>query len=320
MSEVLVGIARLAARGSVIEEKQRVVYRELPTRSYLNRCDSPGMPFVWTINPYRGCEFGCVYCYARYTHEFMELRESLDFETRIFAKNWNAERFRTDFARVRRGQGVALGTATDPYQPAERRYRITHGMLQVIARLHDLRLYITTKSDLIRRDVDLLVEAGRHNRIQVGVTVTTLDAKLARILEPFAPRPDLRLQAVKELSAAGVRVGVQCMPVLPRINDGQRELNDLALAAAAHGASHFHAAPLFLQPCAKRVFFPFLERHFPALAENYRGRFAEDTRLRGAYPAVLRGRIAKARCLAGLDREQGPTEIPEQQLTFPFGA
>ncbi|MCP5112699.1 MAG: radical SAM protein, partial [bacterium] len=118
----LVGIARLAASGSLLEAKRRVDYRELPTRRFITRCRSDRVPFDWTINPYRGCEFGCKYCYARYTHEFMELRDPWDFETKIFAKRWNVDSFREELRKIDPRQWIAIGTATDPYQPAERRY------------------------------------------------------------------------------------------------------------------------------------------------------------------------------------------------------
>jgi len=125
----LIGIAKLAAEGALLEQKRSLEYIELRSRSLLNRCSSSRMPFQWTINPYRGCEFGCKYCYARYTHEFMELREPEDFETKIYAKNFDVRAFRAELARVKHGEEIALGTATDPYQPAERRFRVTRRIL-----------------------------------------------------------------------------------------------------------------------------------------------------------------------------------------------
>src|SRR5712692_6353564 len=196
----------MAAESPCLEAKHRVEYRELPARSYLARCDSPRMPFRWTINPYRGCEFGCKYCYARYTHEFMELRQSEEFESKIFAKQFNPELFAAELRRLPAGESIAIGTATDPYQPAERRYQVTRRMLEVFARMRGLRLGITTKSNLIERDRDLLLEVARGHYLTVAMTITTIDADLARLLEPKAPRPDLRLEAVRRLSAAGLRV------------------------------------------------------------------------------------------------------------------
>jgi DNA repair photolyase len=143
----LIGIAKLAAASPRLDAKLRVDYFELPARSYLSRCDNPRLPFRWTINPYRGCEFGCKYCYARYTHEFMELRAPEAFERKIFVKSFDEGGFLSELRILPSGESVALGTATDPYQPAERRYRITRKMLESFTRTSGLRLGITTKSD-----------------------------------------------------------------------------------------------------------------------------------------------------------------------------
>src|SRR5690606_17911282 len=146
-----------------LESKRQVEYRELETRSYLTRCSNPRMSFRWMINPYRGCEFGCKYCYARYTHEFMELREPAEFERRIFAKQFDPERFRNEIRRLKTGETVAMGTGTDPYQPAERRYHVTRRMLEVLAGQSGLVFGITTKSNLIARDADLLEEINKRH-------------------------------------------------------------------------------------------------------------------------------------------------------------
>ena len=207
----LVGIARLAAESQLLEAKRTVEYFEIPARSILNRT-KPNMPFQWTINPYRGCEIGCKYCYARYTHEFMEM-DPLSFEDKIYAKaapgrpscarNWHASIKRDD---------IAIGTATDPYQPAERRFGRTRAILEVFARERGWHLGITTKSDLIVRDIDLLKEIARRNVLGVNITITTLDEKLARLLEPRAPRSELRLEAVRRLRAAGICVARVSQP------------------------------------------------------------------------------------------------------------
>src|SRR2546430_17374072 len=200
----LVGIARLAAQGESIREGHNVEYFTLASKSLLNRCLSGRqMPFTWTINPYRGCEFGCKYCYARYTHEFMEMRDGVEFEQKIYVKQHAAELLRHDLRKVKLGESIALGTATDPYQPAERRYEVTRGILEEFARYRGFELGIVTKSNLIVRDLELLKEVANTNRLSVHITVTTLDVELARILEPRAPRPDLRIDAVRTLSQAG---------------------------------------------------------------------------------------------------------------------
>jgi DNA repair photolyase len=304
----LIGIARMAAESPCLEPKRRVEYFELAARSYLARCDSARVPFRWTINPYRGCEFGCKYCYARYTHEFMEMREPEQFERKIYAKAFDAARFRKELRALPVGETVALGTATDPYQPAERRYGITRKMLEVFASISGLHLGITTKSDLIVRDAELLKEVSRRHYLRVSMTVTTIDADLARLLEPMAPRPDLRLGAVRILSNAGLRVVVGCAPVMPLINDSEASLDELGREAAAAGAAAFWANVLFLKPCAYQVFLPFLEERFPQLVRKYREHYQRAAYLRGAYPEMIEASVEDIRKRYGLDRKSGERE------------
>src|SRR5580704_16568183 len=161
----LVGIARLASRSELLEAKREVQYFELPARSILNRT-RPDMPFQWTINPYRGCEYGCKSCYARYTHEFMEMTPE-DFEDKIYAKSATAHLLRQELGRIDRKESIAIGTATDPYQPAERRFGRTRAILEVFARERGRFLSITTKSDLVLRDVELLQEIMRGNVLSI---------------------------------------------------------------------------------------------------------------------------------------------------------
>ena len=312
----LVGIARLAAQSPVLEAKRRVEYLEIESRSLVGKCSSSRMPFRWTINPYRGCEFGCRYCYARYAHEFMELRDPVLFETRIFAKHFDAALFRRELARVPPDESIWIGTATDPYQPAERRFNVTRRILGVFARDRGRRIGITTKSDLVARDADLLAEIAAANSIHVNLTITTLDESLARLIEPLAPRPSLRLQAVERLSAAGIRCTVLAHPVMPLINDGEKALDALCAAAARAGAVSFSAAPLFLKPCSKQVFLPFVDRHFPHLARRYRERYERQDYLRGEYPERLRERVARLIAKHGLNqRDVG--DLPEPWPAVP---
>ncbi len=306
----LVGIAKLAAQSPRIEAKRRVEYFELETRSFLTRCDSPRVPFRWTINPYRGCEFGCKYCYARYAHEFMELRDPLQFERKIFAKQFDAGTFREELDKLPRGETVALGTATDPYQPAERRYRVMRAILEVFASIAGLRLGITTKSDLVARDIDVLLEIARRHFLSVHVTVTTLDRELARLIEPMAPRPDLRLGAVRKLTVAGLRASVFCAPVMPLINDSDPSLDALAKAAWRAGSHNFGANVLFLKPCSKQVFLPFIDEHFPQLARKYHERYDRMAYLRGDYPKRIQERVQNIRRRYGFDRK-GAAPEPE---------
>lgn len=288
----LVGIARLAAEGTSLVEKSRVEYRTLPTRKWLNRCHSTRVPFQWTINPYRGCEYGCKYCYARFTHEFLELRDPVAFETEIYAKDWNVESFRKELNRLRPGDVVGLGTATDPYQPAERRFGRTRALLEAMAGVRGITLFITTKSDLVARDADQFLAIGRQNDVRVTVSVTTSDAKLARQTEPFAPRPDLRLQAVHNLATAGVSVGVIASPVLPLLTDSRAHLQSVASAAKAAGANFFGAGVLFLKPEARKMFFRFLSEHYPQHLARYQANYRASAYLQGTYPERI-GRMVE---------------------------
>lgn len=295
----LVGIARLAAQGESLREGHDVDYFTLPARSLLNRCTAPRMPFTWTINPYRGCEFACKYCYARYTHEFMEMRDGVDFERKIYVKQHAAEMLRRELRRVRPEQGIAVGTATDPYQPAERRYEVTRAILEEMARHRGLEIGIVSKSTLLLRDVDVFKQVGLHNRLFVNVTITTLDINLARILEPRAPRPDLRLDTVRKLNEAGIDAGVICAPVLPEITDKPSDLENLVRATARASGKYIYANPLFLKPCSAAIFLPFLQKEFPSLVEKYRRRFESKAFLSPEYHKRISHLMAKLRVKYG---------------------
>ncbi len=289
----LVGIAKLAAEGHAIAEGHKVDYLSIEDRSVLTRCNSPRVPFHWMINPYRGCEFACKYCYARYTHEFMEMRDSLDFERKIYVKQHSAWLLRQELKQVRPGQSIAIGTATDPYQPAERKFLITRAIMEEFARHEGLSLGIVTKSDLILRDLDLLRAIAQRNRFSAHVTVTTLKTDLARILEPRAPRPDLRMKAVRKLAEAGIHVGVNCAPVLPGITDSPADLEHLVRAAAQANAKSVWAHPLFLKPCSEKVFMPFLEEQFPHLVKSYQQRYASRAFLPAEYTRRISALVRK---------------------------
>src|SRR5579862_8238923 len=286
-SPKLVGIARLAAEGESVRQGHEVEYFTLPVRSLLNRCTVERMPFSWTINPYRGCEFACKYCYARYTHEFMEMRDGIEFEQKIFIKQHAADLLRQELRRVKSGEEIAIGTATDPYQPAERRFEVTRAILEEFARHKEFDIGIVTKSNLVLRDTDLLKEISKNNKLFVNLTITTLNADLARILEPRAPRPDLRLEAMSKLNQAGVDAGVICAPVLPGITDSPRDLEALVRATAEAGGKHVFANSLFLKPCSAAVFLPFLEKEFPQLVESYQKRYKDRAFLPESYRKPL---------------------------------
>jgi DNA repair photolyase len=315
----LVGIARLASQGESMRQGHEVEYFTLPVRSLLNRCTGVRMPFTWTINPYRGCEFACKYCYARYTHEFMELRDGVDFEQKIFVKQHAAELLRQELHHVKPGEEIAIGTATDPYQPAERRFEVTRAILEELARHRGFEIGIVTKSNLVLRDTDLLQQITKNNRLFVNITITTLKADLARILEPRAPRPDLRLEAMQKLNQAGVAAGVICAPVLPGITDSPRELEALVRATAKAGGKYVSANSLFLKPCSAAVFLPFLEKEFPQLVESYQKRYKDRAFLPESYRKPLSQLMKRLRQKYGIpsdyDRYSQRTHAAEAELS-----
>ncbi len=266
----LVGIARLAASSPCAEAKRGTEYFLLPVKSILNQCNSERVPFRWTVNPYRGCEFGCHYCYARYTHEYMELDGS-EFESKIYIKKDAGALAERDLSSEKIwGEHIAIGTATDPYQPAEKEFGTTRAILEKMAHREGLSLSITTKSNLVVRDIDLLQRISERSSITIHMTVTTVRTRLARMLEPRAPRPDLRLEAIRRLREAGIAVGVNAMPVLPGLTDREEDLEALVRAARDSGAQWLAANVLFLMPSSWKPFMEFLEAKFPKLAGRYR--------------------------------------------------
>ncbi len=285
----LVGIARLAASSPPAETRrnsaERPEYFLLPVKSILNRCDSNRVPFEWTINPYRGCEFACKYCYARYTHEYMELDGS-EFEKKIYVKKDAAPLLAHDISRKysyaseksggEKPDHIAIGTATDPYQPAEREHGVTRACLEELVKREGLSISIITKSNQIVRDIDVLTKIAARSSLRIDITVTTMRARLARMLEPRAPRPDLRLAAVKELHEAGLAVGVSASPLVPGITDGEGELEAVAAAAKDAGAQWFFSGVLFLMPSSAKQFLPFVREKFPRLAKQYEQWYAKN--------------------------------------------
>jgi DNA repair photolyase len=296
----LVGIARLASEGESLRQGHAVEYFTLPARSLLNRCTGDRMPFTWTINPYRGCEFACKYCYARYTHEFMEMRDGVEFEQKIFVKQHAAGLLRQELRQVKSGEEIAVGTATDPYQPAEKRFEVTRAILEEFSRHQGFEIGIVTKSNLILRDVDVLQRLAKNNKLFVNLTVTTMNVDLARLLEPRAPRPDLRIEAMGKLNEAGVNAGVICAPVLPGITDSPRDLESVVRATAEAGGKYIFANSLFLKPCSAAVFIPFLAREFPHLVESYRQRFKDRAFLSSSYRKRLSQLMARLRVKYGI--------------------
>jgi DNA repair photolyase len=235
-------------------------------RSVINRNDSPDIPFEQSINPYRGCEHGCIYCYARPTHAYLGLSPGLDFETEIFVKRDAAQLLEAELRRPGyRVSPIAFGANTDPYQPLERKLKVTRSLIEVLARAQH-PLTIVTKSALIERDLDLLAPLAAANLVQVFVSVTTLDRSLARTLEPRAAAPQRRIETIRTLSARGVPVGVLTAPVIPALNDAGME----KILAAAHGAGARWAGYVLLRLPheVKDLFQEWLSAHAPLKAAH----------------------------------------------------
>ena len=239
-------------------------------KSIITRNDSPDIPFTQSINPYRGCEHGCIYCYARPSHAYLNLSPGVDFETRHFAKVNAAELLRSELAKPGyQCEVISLGANTDPYQPIEREYRITRGILEVLAETgHPVG--IVTKNAMIERDLDILVPMAKKRLVNVFISVNNLDHELARRLEPRCPAPARRLEAIRRLAAAGVPVGVLCAPVIPFLTDHQIEpVLEAAWAAGARSAGYV----LMRLPWElKDLFRNWLETHYPLKAKHVMSR------------------------------------------------
>jgi len=235
-------------------------------RSIITHNDSPDIPFEQSINPYRGCEHGCNYCYARPSHAYMDLSPGIDFETKIFYKQDAARLLEQELgARGYVPKPITIGANTDPYQPVERELKVTRALLEVLERTrHPLSLI--TKGTLILRDLDLLRSLAREQLVNVFVSITSLDAELKRTLEPRAASPAARLRVVKELVAAGVPTGVLVAPIIPAVNDC--EVEDIVAAVAAHGAIKAGYVLLRLPHELKALFRQWLDEHLPDRADH----------------------------------------------------
>jgi DNA repair photolyase len=300
------------------EQAKTSVTLETP-RTIITRNASPDLGFDRSINPYRGCEHGCIYCYARPTHAYMGLSPGLDFETRLFAKPGAAKLLLAELAKPGyEAKPIALGTNTDPYQPIERRYAITRQILEVLLSARHPAT-ITTKSNLILRDADILSQMARLNLVRVAVSVTTLDRKLARAMEPRAPTPERRLEAIRALSDAGVPAAVMVAPVIPGLTDHEMETILERAAAAGARAAGFILLRLPLE--IKDLVREWLEAHQPNRAgrvfsllrsmrggKDYDAAFGKRMRGEGPYAMMLAKRFALAKERLGLDHKQPPLE------------
>jgi DNA repair photolyase len=320
-----------ALRWETLDERARGTrFVGLPVRSILNSPSATHMGF-WSVNPYIGCEFGCTYCYARDTHRYTVERAYHDgrlddatfreftgaegweaFEQRILVKRDAAAILaRTLDPRRLGGSTLVIGTATDPYQPAERKFRVTRAILETLTGFRGLSIGIITKSPLITRDIDLLVRLARKHQLSVHLSIATADARLARRLEPRSPVPSARLRALGRITGAGIRAGVLVAPIIPGITDDVPGLSALLAAARAMGASYAVGNALRLGPAARRRFLPHLDREFPVLAGRYRRHYATADQASPAYQRALAARFARLQRLHGFDVEAGMREARE---------
>jgi DNA repair photolyase len=272
-------------------------WQPLRCTSALNRVAS--MPFRWSLNPYRGCAHGCVYCYARVTHTYLGLGAGADFSTVLFAKTNVVQVLEAELARPSwRRELVALGTATDVYQPLEGQLRLTRGCLEVLAR-YRTPVSVVTKGPMVRRDTDVLQELGRAAGCTVALSIPTVDERLWRLTEPGTPAPRHRLLAVAHLARAGVRVGVLLAPLLPGLTDDRRHLEAAVRAAAEHGAAFVDAQVVYLRPEVRAHYLEFLGRHFPHLVRFYEAAY------RAVFPpaglsAAVEARVGRLRTRFGV--------------------
>jgi DNA repair photolyase len=288
-------------------------------RTIISHNNSPDIGFSQSINPYQGCEHGCIYCYARPSHAYLDLSPGLDFESKLFAKPDAPALLRKEFDNPRyRPEVIVVGANTDPYQPIEREWKITRSLLGVFLEYrHPLGLI--TKSALVERDIDLLAELAHHNLVRVMVSITTLDKVLARRMEPRAAAPQRRLEAVKKLTEAGIRVGVMTAPMIPKLNDGDMEA--ILEAAVARGATMAGYTFIRLPYEIKDLFKAWLAEHYPQRAEpimsvirqmrggkDYDSTFGERMHGTGSYAELLEQRFTIACRRLKLNQDRSPLE------------
>ncbi|HEX4628387.1 MAG TPA: radical SAM protein [Gemmatimonadales bacterium] len=322
---------RPAALPLLDERLRGTKFVALQPRSVLNSPQQTGVDF-WSLNPYIGCEFGCSYCYARYAHRYVVERahdagqlsdaEFRDFrgphgweafERRVFVKQQlqgvlDADLRRYLRAAARPGRAAApivIGTATDPYQPAERRFRLTRQVLERLARYEGLNVGIITKSPLIGRDLDLLRQIQAKSDLAVYLSLITLDVAVIRQVEARSPLPAVRLRVLERLTAAGIHAGLIVAPVLPGITDDRPHLEALFQAARKAGARFVHAGPLRLYPAVRERFLPVLDTHFPALTARYRAAYARKSGVPRAYARALAARIKRLEARFGFPVNEG---------------
>src|SRR5690348_483021 len=306
----------------------RTVVTVQRARSIIAHNDSPDVPFTQSINPYQGCEHGCIYCFARPSHAYLDLSPGIDFETKLFAKPDAANLLRAELAKPGyRCDPIALGTNTDPYQPIEREWKITRSVLEVLAE-HSHPFSIVTKSALVERDIDIIAPMAAQRMARVYLSITSLDGELARRLEPRAAAPHRRLQALQRLTDAGIPVGVMVAPIIPQLND--RDLEAILEAAANHGAREAGWVLLRLPREVAPLFREWLETHYPQRAahvmslvqqmrggRDYDSAFGSRMRGEGHFAALLEKRFQIACRRLGFDRGRDHGRLDTSRFTRP---
>lgn len=331
----------------ILDERLRgTKFVALAPRSILNSPQQTGMDF-WSINPYVGCEFGCTYCYARYAHRYVVERALDDgrlspaqvdefrgpngweaFEHRIFVKQRIVGALAADMQRYFRTASrdgrppspIVIGTATDPYQPAERRFRLTRAVLERLARYEGLSIGIITKSPLVVRDAELLRRLARRSDLEVYISLISADAALVRRVEARSPIPAARLRALKQLVEGGINAGLIVAPVLPGITDDVAHLEALFQAAREAGARFIHAGPLRLYGGVRERFLPVLDAQFPELADRYRRAYARHASAPRAYAEALRRRVRRLQAKFGFAVNRGMEDRYRARRAAPQGA
>jgi DNA repair photolyase len=290
----------------VLRERSGVRYHELQSRTLLNRCTSVRMPFRWTVNPYRGCAMGCRYCYATYTHEFMGMATPESFHSVVYVKaGAEAETARQLPSIVGRGELIALGAATDPYQPGETDLKVTRRFLEIVARHRNVRLGITTKGAVILRDLDLLRKIHERSSLGIHVSLISLDENLLRRLEPWAPPPEVRLEVMRRLRESGLEVGISVAPVLPALTDSEADLDALLGRTADAGVRRMAWNILFLRSPTREKYLRWVAEEFPRYHEAYTRAYTGRVYLGGRYRERIREIMERLRQKHALTAEFG---------------
>ena len=288
----------IARRRFDTPEFRGIEFIEAECKTIINHVPGNYLPFSWSINPYRGCSHACSYCFARPTHTFLDMNAGKDFESKIVVKTNAPEVLRRQLGAKRwKGEGIAMGTNTDPYQRAEGRYKLMPGIIRALT---DYRnpFSILTKGTLILRDLDLLVGASRVTDVSTAFSIGTLDEAAWHASEPGTPHPRKRIEAVRTLNDAGIPCGVLMAPILPGISDDPRQLREVVAAAIDAGATHVSPILLHLRPGVREEFMPWLSEHYPELVERY------ETMYRRPYASAA-DRDALGRRVSGLIRALG---------------